>query len=221
LRLKCRAVLFDLDGVLIDTTPIIAEAWTTWAEDKGLEVGKVLEVAHGRRSAEVIAAVAPDLAAEIEAQDLEEREAQRAHKIVAIGGAVDLLSSLPPESWAVVTSAGRPLALHRMSLAELPPPKTLVSADEVTEGKPHPEGYLAAADKLGVAPEDSVVIEDAPAGIAAARAAGMKIVAVTTTFDAHELSDADAVVETLREVRVGGVERDDDGGTRIELVIGR
>jgi sugar-phosphatase len=129
--------------------------------------------------------------------------------------------SLPPDTWAVVTSAGRPLALHRMSLAGLPEPKRLVSADEVTEGKPHPEGYLAAADKLGVAPEDSVVIEDAPAGIAAARAAGMKVVAVTTTFDAHELSDADAVVETLREVRVGGVERDDDGGTRIELVIGR
>jgi mannitol-1-/sugar-/sorbitol-6-phosphatase len=220
LRLVCRAVLFDLDGVLIDTTPIITEAWTTWADDKGLDARKVLEVAHGRRSVEVIATVAPELVAETEARDLEELEEKRAQKIVSIEGAADLLSGLPPESWAVVTSAGRPLALHRMSLAALPEPKTLVSADEVTEGKPHPEGYLAAADQLGVAPEDCVVIEDAPAGIDAAHAAGMKVIAVLTTFEADDLSDADAVVETLSHVKVGSVERD-DGGTRIELVIAR
>jgi mannitol-1-/sugar-/sorbitol-6-phosphatase len=220
LRLVCRAVLFDLDGVLIDTTPIITEAWTTWADDKGLDARKVLEVAHGRRSVEVIAAVAPDLVAETEARDLEELEEKRAQKIVSIEGAADLLSGLPPESWAVVTSAGRPLALHRMSLAGLPEPKTLVSADEVNEGKPHPEGYLAAADRLGVAPEDCVVIEDAPAGIDAAHAAGMKVIAVLTTFEADDLSDADAVVETLLDVKVGSVKRD-DGGTRIELVIAR
>jgi mannitol-1-/sugar-/sorbitol-6-phosphatase len=221
LLLTCRAVLFDLDGVLIDTTQIINEVWTKWAEDNGLEPRKVLETAHGRRTLEVIAAVAPHLTAETEAQLLEDRETQRSHTIASIEGAADLIAALPPGSWAVVTSAGRALALHRMSIAGLPTPETLVSAEDVDEGKPHPEGYLAAASKLGVRPEDCVVIEDAPAGIQAARAAGMRVVALPTTFAPDVLADADAVVSSLAELKVDAVEQDGDGRARIELVIGR
>ena len=220
MRLQCRAVLFDLDGVLIDTTAIITEAWKAWAGERGLDAAEVLKEAHGRRSVEVIAAVAPDVIAEDEAKALEEREAQEAHKIIAIEGAADLVAALPEDAWAVVTSAGRPLALHRLQLAGLPEPKTLVSANDVTEGKPHPEGYLAAAAKIGVSPKDCIVIEDAPAGIEAAHAGGMKVIAVATTIEWEQLRIADAVVASLNDVRVDSVDRD-DGVARIELEIGR
>jgi sugar-phosphatase len=122
--------------------------------------------------------------------------------VVALPGAAELLAALPPERWTVVTSGVRQVAEARLRAAGLPIPRHMVAADEITRGKPDPEGYLRGAEALGVAPADCVVVEDAPAGAEAARAAGAKLVALTTTHDAAAMAGADLVVPTLAAVAV-------------------
>lgn len=215
---ECGAILFDLDGVLVDSDEVVVRTWRNWAKARGIDPERVLEVAHGRRTAETIRLVAPDLDADAEANELERIEAEDIDGVLEIEGARELLLSLAPEAWAVVTSGTRPVATRRMEHLGLPLPKDMVTSEDVENGKPHPEPYLKGADLVGTAPEECVVIEDAPSGVSAARAAGMRVVAVATTYRADELSEADAVAAALSEIRVSRLsEHGSDGRPRLEL----
>lgn len=213
-RFLCEAVLFDLDGVLVDSTPVVVRAWRGWAAERGLDAERIIEIAHGRRTAETIRLVAPHLDADVETRELERAEAGNLDGVLEIAGALDLASSLPKDAWTVVTSGTRLLATSRMRHVGLPLPQRFVTADDVANGKPHPEPYLTGAEVLGVAPEACVVIEDAPSGVRAAKAAGMRAIAVATTYGAKDLSEADVVVDLLTRIRP--ILRS-DGGPRIEL----
>ena len=201
-RFDCRAILFDLDGVLMDSTRAVERQWRLWAEENCLDPAKIIEVAHGRRTVETIRLIMPHMDATAEAAKLEKREANDVEGVAVMPGAADLLSSLPRGRWCVVTSGTRYLATRRLALGNLPLPDTLITADDVREGKPHPEPYLKGAELLGVDPPECLVIEDAPAGIRAARAAGMKAIGLTSTYQAMELAEADAIVSTLAELEI-------------------
>jgi mannitol-1-/sugar-/sorbitol-6-phosphatase len=196
----CSAILFDLDGVLIDSTATIARRWAAWAEERDLDPGKVLEVIHGRRTLEVIEIVAPHLDAAAETVRIEQSIADDADP--AISGAPELLQSLPDNGWCVVTSGTRNLAIARMRLAGLPLPRVLIGADDVNKGKPDPEPYLKGAELLGFPPSQCIVVEDAVAGVRAAHAGKMDVIALSTTYTSEELKEADAVVSDIKQIRV-------------------
>jgi sugar-phosphatase len=198
----CSAILFDLDGVLVDSTRSVERQWRIWAREHGIDGDKVMAVGHGVRAVEVIRAVAPHLDAEAEVRKLESREADDREGVVVMPGAVDLVRSIPEGRWCVVTSGTRHLASARLRLAGIPIPKILVAAEDVASGKPHPEPYLKGAELLGVNAAEGLVIEDAPAGIQSAHGGGMKAIALTSTYAASELGKADAVVQNLEQIQV-------------------
>ena len=198
---ECDAILFDLDGVLVDSQAVVVRTWHEWAKEKDLDAGRILEVAHGRRPAEVVRDFAPELDADAEARELERMETNDLEGVLEIEGARELLSSLPADGWTVVTSGTRALASGRMEHVGLPLPDRFVSADDVENGKPHPEAYLKGAEILGVSPEACVVVEDAPSGVSSARSAGMRVFAVATTYREDDLHEADAVVASLTGVQ--------------------
>src|SRR5271166_1442783 len=206
----CSAVLFDLDGVLVDSTRSVDRQWRIWARERGIDEEKVMAIAHGVRAVEVVRAVAPHLDAEAEVGKLERREAADREGVAVMPGAIDLIRAIPAGHWGVVTSGRRHLATGRLELAHIPLPKVMVAADDVSNGKPHPEPYLKGAELLGVNPSECLVIEDAPAGIRAAHAGGMKVIALTSTYPASALSEADTVVEKLANIRIAS-----DGAQRL------
>jgi sugar-phosphatase len=197
----CSAILFDLDGVLLDSTRVVAAQYTRWALEHGLDPDIVMKAAHGVRTIEVVKRVAPHLDAEAEVCKIEEREAV-ADEVVRMPGALELVSSIPEGRWCVVTSGTRFLATTRMRRFGVPVPDILVTADDVTHGKPDPEPYLKGAELLKVNPAECVVVEDAPAGIQAAHAAGMKVITLPSTYPEAELYEADAIVRGLLRIRV-------------------
>ncbi len=207
------ALLLDLDGTLVHSRDEVNAAWRAFAARHGLPPARVLAASFAGPSREVVAAVAPWLDLDAEAARVERWQVNAAGRTRAAAGAAELLAAWPAGRLAVVTSCGRALAQARLAGAGLPEPAVLVSADDVRRGKPDPEGYLRAAALLGVAPERCVAVEDAPAGIAAARAAGAATVAVATTHDARDLGAADRVIASLAELslaprRGGGRARD-------------
>ncbi|MCP2338388.1 HAD-IA family hydrolase [Actinomadura rupiterrae] len=198
--LPCSAVLFDVDGTLVDSTPLIERAAREWAAEYGLDADEFLSGAHGRRTSERVAEYLPaDAVAEATAR-LDALEASRTDGISALPGAVRLLSSLDGLPWALVTSMDIGQLRVRTGVAGVPLPPVVVTAERVTRGKPDPQGYLLAARELGVDPADCVVIEDAPAGIRAGRAAGATVLAVATSHDASLLTEAHAVVPDLGQI---------------------
>jgi mannitol-1-/sugar-/sorbitol-6-phosphatase len=211
---RCSAILFDLDGVLVDSTRSVDRQWRIWAERKGVDGDKVIAIAHGVRTIEVIRYVAPHLDAEAEVREIESREADDHEGVSVMPGAADLVRTIPQGRWCVVTSGTRLLASARLQFGGLPVPEVLVTADDVVNGKPHPEPYLKGAKLLGVSPKDCLVIEDAPAGIQSARAGGMKVIGITSTYPASQLSTADAVVERLAQIQVGR-----DGARKLTVAI--
>lgn len=215
----CDAVLFDLDGVLVDSQACVERQWTRWASAHGLDPAAVLQVAHGRRAIEAIAWLAPDLDAAAEAATLAAAEMADTLSLAVVPGAAALVRGLPAGAWAIVTSAPRAVALARLSHVGQAIPAVVVAAEDVAQGKPHPQGYLTAADRLGVAPAACVVIEDAPAGIVAARAADMHVVAVATTYPTAALVAADACVPTLGDVTIVASGAVDGDARRLTVVV--
>lgn len=197
----CSAILFDLDGVLLDSTRVVAQQYTRWAQEHGLDPAEVMKAAHGVRTVEVVRRVAPHLDAEAETLKIEEREAA-ADGIVPVPGAVALVNSIPRGRWAVVTSGTRFLATTRMRKFGIPIPDVVVTADDVKNGKPDAEPYRRGAELLGFEPSTCLVVEDAPAGIRAGHAAGMKVISLPTTCPVEELREADLVVSGLQDIHV-------------------
>lgn len=202
MMLRGKAILFDIDGTLIDSGAAVERAWRTWAEEYGADPDQVVRVCHGRRTEDIVPEfVAPQQRAAAIARELA-LELADLDGVVALPGARQLLDALPREQWAAVTSGERSLMTARLAAARLPVPNALVSAEDVSTGKPNPEGYLKAAAALGLEAQQCLVVEDAPAGISAGRAAGAQVLAVTTTHKAAELAGADIVVTDLSCVSV-------------------
>lgn len=202
MTLSCRAVIFDLDGVLVDSNPIVERHWKRWAAQHGLPYDEIARIHHGRPTIEIVRQVAPHLDAEAEAEAKEMAEADDTEGLVVYDGAGLLLRGLPSRRWAIATSGTRRTASIRLRHVGLAEPAVLVTADDVARGKPAPDPYLLAAERLGIAAKDCLVVEDAPAGIAAAKAAGAQVVAVASTSAPHLLGEADAVAERLSAIRV-------------------
>jgi len=190
--LSCRALLFDMDGVLVDSTAAVARVWSVWARKHGLDPETVVKIAHGRPSISTIRELLPRADHEAEDREVERLEIEDVEGIVALPGAEDLLRALSTNKYAIVTSATRPLAEVRLLAAGLSVPENLVTARDAKRGKPHPDPYLMGAQLLRVPPAECVVIEDAPSGIRAGKAAGSRVVALRTTASDAELQEAGA-----------------------------
>ena len=198
---NCAAILFDLDGVLVDSTRSVSRQYKLWAQKVNLDARAVENIPHGVRAVDLVRQLAPHLDAEAEVKKLEKMEAEDQQGVVVMPGAVELLKSIPQGRWCVVTSGTRYLATCRLAHASLPTPGVMVSADDVSNGKPDPEPYLTGARLMGMKASDCLVVEDAPAGIQAAHAGGMKVIAITSTYPASALK-ADAVIQKLAQVKV-------------------
>lgn len=205
--LLASALLFDLDGVLADSTRSVVRAWSAWARRVGLEPEELLPKVHGRRAIETIRAARPHLDAEAELASLVADETTDNHDTEEIPGARALVSALPADAWGIVTSGLREVATARLVAAGIPIPRVMITAESIERGKPDPECYLRGARGLGAEPHDCVVVEDAPIGATAARAAGMRLIALTTTHREDELQPADLVLPDLTHLAVRVVER--------------
>lgn len=194
-------MLFDLDGVLVDSRAVVERTWRRWAAQHGLDAEPLLAVAHGRRIRDTLKAVVPQLDPAPEVAWLDAAELEDLEGIVAVPGAAALLRSLGPSPWAIVTSCGRELAARRLARAGLPLPPLMVTSEDVQRGKPAPDGYQHGARGCGAEPAACLVFEDAPPGIAAGLAAGCRVVALATTHTADRLAGAAAVAPDLRSVR--------------------
>src|SRR5215213_6668275 len=219
--LHAAAILFDLDGVLADSTRSVVRAWSAWTRRVGLDPDELIPKVHGRRAIETIRSVRPELDAEAELSTLVADETTDNDDTVEIPGARDLVSGLPAGAWAIVTSGLRSVATARLVAAGIPLPGHMITAESIERGKPNPDCYLKGAEALGVDPRDCIVVEDAPIGATAARAAGMRLLALTTTHAAHQLEPADLIVPDLTHVVVrvqdagGGKHR---SGSRLEIL---
>jgi sugar-phosphatase len=201
-QLTCDAILFDLDGVLVDSSPVIARQWQRWAALRGVDLSAIHQIWHGRRASEIIAAVAPHLDVAEESRWMCDAEAADVEGVTVHPGAAALLAALPADAWAIATSGPRPVAVARLTAAGLPTPTIFVTGDDVRNGKPHPEPYLLAAARLGIAPTRCIVIEDAVAGIEAGLAAGAQVIAVPTSYPTAALGRATAIVSHLADLQL-------------------
>jgi sugar-phosphatase len=209
----CSAILFDLDGVLVDSTSSVSRQYRLWAQKAKLDPRIVENIPHGVRSVDVVRQLAPHLDAEAEVKRIEKMEAEDQDGVVVMPGAAELLTSIPEGRWCVVTSGTRYLATSRLKHANLSLPRILISADDVSKGKPDPEPYLTGARLLGMKASDCLVVEDAPAGILAARAGGMKVIGMTSTYPASALR-ADVVIQKLAQIKVSR-----DGGQGLTISV--
>ena len=210
-KITCKGVLFDLDGVLADSTPAVARVWTIWARRHGFDPEETVRVAHGRPSITTIRELLPNGNHAAENAAVERMEIEDLEDVVALPGAAELLHALPADRWTIVTSCTRPLALVRLRAAGLPIPEKLITASDIINGKPHPEPYLKGAALLGVAATDCVVIEDAPAGIRAGKSAEARVLALQTTERDELLRAAGAewIVKDCASVQVDSTDSND------------
>jgi mannitol-1-/sugar-/sorbitol-6-phosphatase len=200
--LNCQAILFDLDGTLVDSAVRVQRLWEKWGRKHGIAPGYLMEVMHGRRADETIRIVAPHLSVQDEFRALEAEEIADMEGVRPYTSAGELLGMLSPRQWAIVTSGTRRVAGARMKHVGLPMPEIFITADDVKSGKPAPDGYLLAATRLNIKPSECVVIEDAPAGIQAGKSAGMRVIAVASTLTSNVLSQADIAVRHLSEIKL-------------------
>ncbi|CAM2143895.1 sugar-phosphatase [Pararobbsia alpina] len=202
-HIPASCLLFDMDGTLLNSYAPMLRAYTAWANRYGLDIDFVIRESHGRRSIDTVRALAP-AGADVEADNAEimRREREDTDGVVAIPGARALLESIPEDRWAVVTSADRVLATARIKAAGLPMPKLLISAENVTHGKPAPDCFLLGARELGADPTRAIVFEDSPAGIQAGIAAGATVVAIASTLSPEELGNQ-GWVRDMSTMRLG------------------
>ena len=215
---NCAAVLFDLDGVLINSTLAVARVWRCWALEHGFDPQEVVARAHGRPSLTTVREYLPNADHEAENREVERREIEDLEGVVPLPGALDLLANLPHERWTIVTSCTRPLAEVRIKATGLPLPSKMITSSDIIHGKPHPEPYLKAASLLGFAAPDCVVLEDVPAGIRAGKAASARVIAFKTTAAESALrgAGADWVLNNCSEIRVVSV-----SAKQLTLALGR
>jgi sugar-phosphatase len=212
--IKCAAVLFDLDGVLVDSSAVIKRHWYRWAERHGLDPEETYQAGLGKRTVEQVRMFAPHLDVEAEAHKIDSAEAVDAEGVKEIPGAAILLDRLPADRWGIVTSGTHDTATTRIAAVGLSRPQVFITAEDVVHGKPDPEAYLLGAEGLGASPEKCLVLEDSPSGVAAAKSAGMQVIAVASTHDTEDLRVADVVVRDLQgfEVRLQDTPGRDKGG---------
>jgi sugar-phosphatase len=203
--IETKGLLFDMDGVLISSTGSVERCWKRWCMQYGVGNVESFEVPHGTRAVDIMRMLKPEWD-EAQVADglrvIEEMEIVDTGDLTVLPGAKLLLERLPPERWAIVTSATRRLLLGRLAAAGLPVPERLISGDMVERGKPDPEPYRRGAELLGLAPEDCVVVEDAPSGIGAGVAAGCRVLGVMGTHEVSELRAATWIVGSLEEIAV-------------------
>jgi len=209
LCIETKGLLFDMDGVLISSTGSVERCWKRWCKLYGMPNANDFEVPHGKRAVDIVRMLKPEFDDAEVAEGLrliEDLELEDTDDLTVLPGTKSLLDKLPPERWAIVTSATRRLLLGRLAAEGLPVPERLISGDMVERGKPDPEPYRRGAELLGFAPVECVVVEDAPSGVGAGIAAGCRVLGVLGTHEASELREATWIVESLEEiaVQVGG-----------------
>jgi mannitol-1-/sugar-/sorbitol-6-phosphatase len=203
-QIHCAALLFDMDGVLINSTPAVARVWRRWAIEHGFDPEEVVSRAHGRPSLTTVREFLPNANHEAENREVERREIADLEGVVPLPGALELLASLPEDRWTIVTSCTRPLAEVRIRAAGLPLPKKLITSNDIVHGKPHPEPYLKGASVLGFPPASFIVVEDVPAGVRAGKAAAARVIAFKTTVQESSLREAGAewVLNNCADIRL-------------------
>lgn len=204
-EISCAACLFDLDGVLINSTPAVARVWRRWAIERGFNPEEVVARAHGRPSLTTVREYLPNADHEAENREVERREIADLEGVVPLPGALDLLASLPPDRWTIVTSCTRPLAEVRIKAAGLPLPGKMITSNDIQHGKPNPEPFLKGAAVLGFPPTECIVFEDVPAGVRAGKSAGARVIAFTTTVEPAALkhAGADWTLKNCADIRLG------------------
>jgi mannitol-1-/sugar-/sorbitol-6-phosphatase len=203
-EIHCAALLFDMDGVLINSTPAVERVWRRWAIEHAFNPEEVVARAHGRPSLTTVREFLPNADHEAENREVERREIADLEGVVPLPGALELLASLPENRWTIVTSCTRPLAEVRIRAAGLPLPKKLITSTDIVHGKPHPEPYLKGASVLGFPPARCIVVEDVPAGVRAGKAAGARVIAFKTTVQESALRGvgADWVLNNCADIRL-------------------
>ncbi len=197
---RCQGILFDMDGILISSLGSVERSWTIWAKMRGIDPTLACKTAHGCRAIETIGLLRPDLDSEAELKIIEDLEIADNKGLTALPGVYDLLRSLPTKRWTVVTSATEKLARTRLADGGIPVPARLITANQVTRGKPHPEPFIAGATLLGFKPEECVVFEDSASGAKAGRTAGCTVIATTFSHPVESLDAAHYLVEDLTGV---------------------
>lgn len=204
-ELTVSAVLFDMDGVLVSSVGADERSWGRWARLHGIEDTFSIHSTHGRRTVDTIRSARPDLDLATELRRMEDFDAEDTTGTRLYPGVRELLASLSPTQWSIVTSASERILRQRLALFGVALPRHCVTAESVPEGKPHPAPYLLGAAQLGVAPAECLVLEDAPAGIRAARAAGCRVLAVASSHAVSELREADWIIPSLLELTLAPV----------------
>lgn len=192
IELSCAGMLFDMDGVLLDSTHAVARVWHQWAIEHGFDPEEVVRAAHGRPSISTIRDYLPGSDYEAENREVERRELADLEGVIPWPGAIELLRSLPLERWAIVTSCTRPLAEVRLRAGGLPRPKIFITSNDIAHGKPAPDAYVKGAEMLGITPAEIIVVEDVPAGVRSGKAAGCRVIALRTTMPEADLQAAGA-----------------------------
>jgi mannitol-1-/sugar-/sorbitol-6-phosphatase len=218
LEISCSGLLFDLDGVLVDSTPAVARVWSKWALAHGFDPEETVRKAHGRPSLTTIKELLPNAADPIAENEVVLRgELDDTDGVVPLPGVCEFLTSIPQDRWALVTSCSKSLAHVRLKAAGIPIPRKIVTSDDVLRGKPDPEPYLKGAALLGFPPSECVVFEDAPAGIRAGKSAGARVLALPTTAGEAELklAGADWILPAYSQLSVAAV----SGATSLRLLL--
>jgi mannitol-1-/sugar-/sorbitol-6-phosphatase len=215
-KIVVHAVLFDMDGVLINSIAADERSWWRWAEAHGMQNSFSIRSTHGRRSVDTIRALRPDLDWVTELERIESFDAEDGQGLTVYPGVHDVLARLSSTQWSIVTSASERILRHRLGVLGVPLPLHRVTADAVKQGKPNPEPYRLGAAQLGLSPADCLVIEDAPSGIRAGKAAGCRVLAVASSHQPHELQEADWIIDSLTDLHV---ETAEDGHIRCRFVV--